>query len=336
VKHVSEKVTVIIACYNAERSVGCAVESALAQTIGTRVIVVDDASTDGSFSVVEKLAARNACVTALRQAVNRGPSSARNRALMGAVTPWVATLDADDYMLPDRLRLLVEVAEERQLDFIADDLIRTLPGQAPSEGTRVWKDEKLGVVPVSLAGFVRECISHNTGQRREMGYLKPLMRLEFLKRHELFFRENMRLAEDYELYARSLALGARWAVTDPTGYIAVSQEGSLSRSYPTPAIGAIISADEALRRLPGLSADERRAIGEHLQHTRIDFAWRLMIDAVRSRSLPMAIRALLQPPSVMLRVIVRSARHLLGLPAIKPVPPSSRPTARETTDLNLT
>lgn len=331
-----ETVTVIIACYNAERTIGRAVASALAQSVPTRVMVVDDASTDGSFALLESLAASQPRLVVLRQPVNGGPAAARNRGLRQAGTPWVATLDADDYLLEDRLRRLVDLGERQGLDFVADDLIRTLPGQNPGDGVRHWTDERLGSAPIGLARFVRENIWANTGSRREIGYLKPLMRTAFLQRHDLFFREDMRLAEDYELYARSLALGAKWVVTDPAGYIAVSQAGSLSRSYPTRVIAPVIEADRALLRMPGLSTDERRAVEEHLQQTQIDLAWRSLIDAVRSRQVPGVVGALWAPAPVMVRLLVRSARHLIGLPAIRPRPSQVRPPARETTDLGLT
>jgi succinoglycan biosynthesis protein ExoU len=331
-----ETVTVIIACYNAERTVGRAVASALAQSVPNRVIVVDDASTDGSFGLLEGLAAREPRLVVLRQPVNGGPSAARNRGLKLAGTQWVATLDADDYLLQDRLRRLVDLGERQGLDFVADDLIRTLPGQAPGDGVRHWTDERLGSAPIGLARFVRENIWANTGSRREIGYLKPLMRTAFLQRHDLFFREDMRLAEDYELYARSLALGAKWVVTDPAGYVAVSQAGSLSRSYPTSVIAPVVEADRALLRMPGLSADDRRAVGEHLLQTETDLAWRSLIDAVRLRQVPGMVGALWAPAPVVLRLLLRSARHLIGLPAIRPLPPVVRPPARETTDLGLT
>lgn len=330
-----DEITVMIACFNAGSTIERAVRSALDQTAPVRVIAVDDCSSDGSFERLQAMAGADPRLTALRQEVNRGPSAARNRALALAATDWVATLDADDYMLPGRLEGLVEIARRAQLDFVADDLIRTLPGQSPGDGFRHWTDERIGVMPLNLARFVRENISGNTGQRREIGYLKPLMRTQFLRMNALAFREDMRLAEDYELYARSLALGARWAVTDPAGYIAVSQEGSLSRSYPTCAIGQVSAADRALLSLTGLSRDDRQALREHLRHTEIDFAWRLMIDAVRARDPALAARALLRPLPVMGHVLVRSVRHLAGLPVIRQADPVARRPARQTCDLDL-
>lgn len=331
-----EQVTVIIPCYNAEAFIRIAIDSALNQTVPVKVVVVDDCSTDASFALLQSMAEAEPRLTAVRQPRNGGPSAARNAALRLVTTPWVVNLDADDYMLPDRLRRLVAHGEAQKLDFVADDVIRVAPGQSPGNGIRVWKDELIGSVPMGLARFVRENLAKHCGPRREIGYLKPLMRMEFLRQNTLFFREDMRLAEDFEFYARSLALGARWEVIDPCGYIAVSMPESLSKAYPTSAIGKMVEGDEALLKTPGLSSDDRAALKEHLHYTRTDYAWRTMIDGVRAKSPALVLRALMQPPAVAGKVVFRMVKHLLRLPILPPLPDEPRKTARESAGLALT
>ncbi len=331
-----EQVTVIIPCYNAEAFIRIAIDSALNQTVPVKVVVVDDCSTDGSFALLQSIAEFEPRLTAVRQTKNGGPSAARNAALRLVTTPGVANLDADDYMLPGRLGRLVAYGEAQKLDFVADDVIRVEPGQSPGDGIRVWKDELFGSVPIGLARFVRENLAKYCGPRREIGYLKPLMRMEFLRQNNLFFREDMRLAEDFEFYARSLALGARWEVIDPCGYIAVSMPESLSKAYPTSAIGKMVEGDVALLKTPGLSSDDRAALKEHLHYTRTDYAWRTMIDGVRAKSPDMMLRALMQPPAVSGKVMFRMVKHLLRLPILPPLPDEPRKPARESAGLGLT
>ena len=330
-----EQVTVIIPCYNAEETVAKAVRSALGQTILVRVIVVDDCSSDGSVALLETLAASEPRLSVIRQEQNAGPSAARNAALKRVETPWVAGLDADDYLLPDRLRRMLHHAEHRNLDFVADDVVRVQPGQMPEDGYRVWRDEEIGAVPMDLARFVRENLAKYAGQRREIGYLKPLMRTEFLRKNDLFFREDMRLAEDYEFYVRSLTLGARWEIIDPCGYIAVSMPESLSKTYPTHAIEKLVRADEAFLALPNLSGDARRALREHLHFTRTDFAWRTLIDGGRTKDPGLVLRALVQPPAVSAKVLLRTVKHLLGMRILPETSDAGRPRAGETARLSL-
>lgn len=93
-------VSILIPCYNAERWVGQAIESALAQTWPEKeVIVVDDGSTDGSLAVIQKFDGHIRWETG----PNRGANAARNRLLELARGGWLQYLDADDYLLPDKV-----------------------------------------------------------------------------------------------------------------------------------------------------------------------------------------------------------------------------------------
>lgn len=324
-----EKVTVIIPCYNAQDTIEKAVLSALRQTIPVRVIVVDDCSTDNSFARLQEMAAKETRLTAIRQAQNGGPSVARNTALDLVDTDWVAGLDADDYLLPDRLRRMVEHAESSGLDFVADDIIRVQPGADPADGVRVWRDEPVGAVPVDLARFVRENIQKYAGFRREIGYLKPLMRTGFLNAHGLRFRETMRLSEDYDFYARSLAEGARWEIIDPCGYIAVSMPGSLSKSYPTEAIRKVLACDRALLSRPDISPEARRMLRERIQQISTDLAWMKLIDAVRARDAGAIGGAMRASPGTVAKLLLRVAKHFLRIPLYPADEEAGRKPARE-------
>jgi succinoglycan biosynthesis protein ExoU len=309
-----EEVTIIIPCYNAADTIGKAIDSALAQTVPVRIIVIDDCSTDHSFDVLMRMAAQQPQLTVHRQPVNGGPGPARNAGLRLAETPWVAGLDSDDFLLPDRMERLLAHAAGKALDFIADDIIRIWPDQTVEQGVRVWRDETVGAIPVDLAMFVRENTLKHAGFRREMGYLKPMMRTAFLREHGLLFREDMRLAEDYDLYARALAAGARFEVIDPCGYIALNRAGSLSKAIPTEAVQIVVDADKALLAAPGIDADAKSAVREHLTQTRTDLEWMRLIDGVRARSLPAIAGVFLGPPAVSARVAGRLVKHVLKIP----------------------
>ncbi|WP_051340749.1 glycosyltransferase [Azospirillum halopraeferens] len=95
--------TVIIPCFNAAPTLADAVASALAQRVGAvavEVLVVDDASTDGSAAVAERLAATDPAVRLLRRPGNGGAAAARNAGLAAARGAYVAFLDADDRHAP--------------------------------------------------------------------------------------------------------------------------------------------------------------------------------------------------------------------------------------------
>jgi glycosyltransferase involved in cell wall biosynthesis len=92
--------SVVIPVYNAGRTLGGAIESALAQTLPPmEILVVDDGSTDSSLAVAEAFAGR----IRLFSGPNAGPSAARNRGVREARGEWVAFLDADDLWEPGYL-----------------------------------------------------------------------------------------------------------------------------------------------------------------------------------------------------------------------------------------
>jgi glycosyltransferase involved in cell wall biosynthesis len=100
------RVSVIVPFYDAERYLGEAIESVLAQTLPAhQLLLVDDASRDGSAEVAARYASARAEIALLRLERNGGPAAARNAGLAAAQGELVTFLDADDRMLPERLEL---------------------------------------------------------------------------------------------------------------------------------------------------------------------------------------------------------------------------------------
>jgi glycosyltransferase involved in cell wall biosynthesis len=95
-------VSCILPAYNAERWLGDALESVLAQTYAPiETIVVDDGSTDGTPGVVARFGER---IVGLRQP-NAGPAAALNRGMLASSGEYLAFLDADDLWPPRKLDL---------------------------------------------------------------------------------------------------------------------------------------------------------------------------------------------------------------------------------------
>ena len=90
--------SVIIPTHNRAALVGATVASVLAQPRACQVIVVDDASTDGTADAVERDFGGR--VTVVRLPANGGPGAARNAGLAVADGAYAAFLDSDDLWLP--------------------------------------------------------------------------------------------------------------------------------------------------------------------------------------------------------------------------------------------
>lgn len=97
-------ISVIMPVWNAEKTVAIAIASILEQTWRPlEVIVVDDASTDDSWGVLQKVAATDPRVKVLRNARNVGPYVSKNRGLKHAQGAYITGHDADDWAHPERL-----------------------------------------------------------------------------------------------------------------------------------------------------------------------------------------------------------------------------------------
>jgi GT2 family glycosyltransferase len=93
-------VSILIPCYNAEPWILQCVQSALDQTWPNKeVIVVDDGSTDESVAVVQTFGDR----IRLQISPHSGGNAVRNQLTGLARGEWVQYLDADDYLLPDKI-----------------------------------------------------------------------------------------------------------------------------------------------------------------------------------------------------------------------------------------
>ena len=115
-------VSVVMPCFNAERTIAASIESALAQggeDIAIDLVAVDDGSTDGSLALLRSLEPAIRVLTG----PNRGASAARNRAIEAARGDWFVFLDSDDWIEPGALVRRLQVARSEAADVVICDWI---------------------------------------------------------------------------------------------------------------------------------------------------------------------------------------------------------------------
>jgi glycosyltransferase involved in cell wall biosynthesis len=94
-------VSCVIPCYNDGKNLPRAVASVLSQGNDVEAIIVDDCSTDDSFTVATQLAAASSGrVHAYRNGQNGGPAVSRNHGAFYAQGSYLCFLDSDDEYLP--------------------------------------------------------------------------------------------------------------------------------------------------------------------------------------------------------------------------------------------
>ena len=107
------EITAIIPAYNASLYIGEAIESVLNQTIPCRLIIVDDASGDGTYAIAKSYEqSRPERIQVIRNQKNAGVANARNVAMQQADTEYLAFLDADDWWSPEKLEVQLELMKK--------------------------------------------------------------------------------------------------------------------------------------------------------------------------------------------------------------------------------
>lgn len=274
-------VDVVVAAFDCGGTIERAVGSALGEPQVRRVFIVDDASSDDTWSRVSALAQHDARVAAHRLPFNQGPSAARNFALGLCSAPWIALLDGDDYFQPGRTARLLAAADG--FDFVADDIIQIEESEPDGLASRRTLTGQTDRRQLDFVAFVAGNVS-GAGRRRELGFLKPLIRREFLERHGLRYSDALRLGEDYALYAEALALGARFVVVPACGYVAIVRPNSLSGRHSRGDLERLSDFDARLATAYDLRRADRRALRRHTRSIDARVRWLAVIDAFKARN----------------------------------------------------
>ena len=248
-------VSFVMAAYNAEAFIARAIESALAQRdVAVEVVVVDDCSRDRTAEVARAFPPDRVKVVALE--ANRGPGGARNAGLALAAGRWIAVLDCDDTMHPQRLRRMIERAGARGAGIAVDNL--DVVEEATGGRQAMFATEFLEARPeLSLADFIAGNIMFEG--KFSFGYVKPVFERQFLERNGLRYDEALRIGEDYILLAGALASGGRCVVEPSAGYNYHVRDGSISRVLELHHVEAMLEADAAFAGTHELDAQAKAA-----------------------------------------------------------------------------
>lgn len=112
------KVSVIVPVYNVAEHLDRCLTSLIAQTLDdVEIIIVDDGSTDDSYSICKRYAMADRRIELLHKE-NGGLSSARNAGLAIVESECVVFVDADDYVAPQLLDVLYSKLVAESLDAV--------------------------------------------------------------------------------------------------------------------------------------------------------------------------------------------------------------------------
>lgn len=131
------------------------------------VLLLDDGSTDNSWSVIESLAQQDTCVRGIRMRKNYGKSAALNVGFKEAVGEVVITMDADLQDSPDEIPELRRMIQEEGFDVVSgwkkkryDPLSKTIPTKLFNWATRKMSDLELHDFNCGLKAYRNEVVKN--------------------------------------------------------------------------------------------------------------------------------------------------------------------------------
>lgn len=109
-------ISIIIPVYNAEKTIGRAINSILTQTsLNFELLLINDGSIDDSLSVMKEFVNKDSRVKVFSK-INSGVSNSRNYGIQHAMGKYITFLDADDYYVDKGLEMIMsEINDKTQL-----------------------------------------------------------------------------------------------------------------------------------------------------------------------------------------------------------------------------
>jgi glycosyltransferase involved in cell wall biosynthesis len=138
-------VSVVVPCYNYGRYLPQLVQYVRDQpSVEVQIIIVDDASPDGSAEVAQSLADNNDQITLIRHATNRGHIQTYNDGLAAAQGDYVILLSADDLLPPGAITRAVALMEAHPTVGLSYGWADSFSGEPPVvrakvRNWRIWR-----------------------------------------------------------------------------------------------------------------------------------------------------------------------------------------------------
>lgn len=229
-----------------------AMRAVLAQTEDRlQLIVADDASDDDSVAIARAIAAQDGRVHVIASPRNGGPAATRNLGLEAATGDWIAIVDSDDLIHPQRFARLIAAAEAEGADLVADDLVHFGAAEQAGGRTLLMPMALDRPMPLTVATYLRG----STDALPSFGYLKPMIRRRVLG--GLRYDTRLKIGEDQDLVLRLLAGGARFLLLPDPLYAYRRHGGSVSHRLSVETAAAMLAAHEGL---PPLTDPEARRV----------------------------------------------------------------------------
>ncbi len=277
----SPSVTVVIPCYNYGHYLPGCLESVLSQPgVRVDVIVVDDASPDGSGDRAAAMTAGDGRVQVIRHRVNAGHIATYNDGLDRATGDYVVLLSADDLLTPGALRRATELMEHcpsvgftygRVATF--SDMPTFGPDLAP-EGWAVWSGSSW--------------LARRWRSGRNCIWSPEVVMRRSVQRQIGVYRADLPHTADLDMWMRTAAVSDVGYVlgTDQAAYRVHAANMHAQSFQGQQAEGILIDLRERLRTFETFSGELPKGIGRHTARQALSREALVTAARPRSRHLP--------------------------------------------------
>ena len=186
------KITVVMPVYNGEKYLDTAIKSILNQKFTNfEFVIVDDASTDNSVEIINSY--QDQRIKLIKNNVNLGIPTTRNKCLQESSGEYVAVLDCDDYAYPSRLAEQLEFMENNPDFGMVGSWVELIDENDDLTG-EVWnEDEPSQKIPCRL--LFHNYFAHSAVLLRRSA-------LDTVKINGEIYRKDYPNAQDYDLWVR--------------------------------------------------------------------------------------------------------------------------------------
>jgi glycosyltransferase involved in cell wall biosynthesis len=201
--------------YNAATFVEESVGSVLAQGYSNwEFVIVDDSSTDGTYEILQKFSSADARIRLFRMAKNLGKPLAANFGFSQCNGKYIALLDADDVLMPQRL--------DRQVEFMESNPEIGMCGSNVDLMDQTGEPVCTFIVPSSHDSIMKTMVRHDPFFYPSVMLRKSLLQLCG------GFNIHLRFVQDYDLWIRVASVSAVANMQEVFAKVRLS-EGSTTR-----------------------------------------------------------------------------------------------------------
>lgn len=239
-------VSIIIPAYNTALYIGRCLDSVCMQTYkDIEIIVIDDASTDNTLSIINQYAKRDKRIKIIHHSENRGNGIGRNTAIKQSHGEYVMFVDSDDEIVENCVEKLVAKLNGEEYDFVVYGYQKVL--LAKCHNKRKYSNK---ILPTITGLEEHDELLHNFlvfGKNVKMAPWLYFCRREFLFHNQIWFDDSGHYFDDIIFTTKLFFYAHKIKVLSEVLYYYTIRHSSIMNSYSRKKIEDRIYAFNSVR-----------------------------------------------------------------------------------------